>query len=248
MPSGVQTRTKRPLGRYNLTIRKRLRSIRSAAARSTHTIRWQAAITIVACCFLSGGAIASATPHRGSCLVPRLRNLVLSVARERAAHAGCTLRLAGASVKDATTQTVRRQAPRTGGRGSPITVWLNPLCRGSAEGGGPARSTEPGPSELITGFYLDGGPLARWSSPGCVRAEPAGAGTVQVLNPTTGAVIATQTSTDGQLVTMPLPAGSYTVVGTFADATANGQHSTESMSLQIPPGTTVRQDFVLQIP
>jgi len=69
-----------------------------------------------------------------------------------------------------------------------------------------------------------------------------------VLDPTTGAVLATQTSTDGHLATIPLPAGSYTIVGTFANATINGQHPTQSMSVQIPPGASVREDFVLQIP
>ncbi|HEV2980813.1 MAG TPA: carboxypeptidase-like regulatory domain-containing protein [Solirubrobacteraceae bacterium] len=119
-----------------------------------------------------------------------------------------------------------------------------------AEGprGGEPRITS-GPTELVSGFFLNGGPHRFYSSPGCRRPEPLpGAGTVRVLNPATGALVATATSTDGHFVTIPLPAGSYTIAGTFGDATVNGRHATKSMSVQIPPGHSVRQDFILQIP
>lgn len=37
-----------------------------------------------------------------------------------------------------------------------------------------------------------------------------------------GVVIATQTSVSGRFVEIPLPAGAYTVTGTFVDDTING--------------------------
>jgi hypothetical protein len=101
----------------------------------------------------------------------------------------------------------------------------------------------PGPTELVSGFYLDGGPLARFSAPDCKRPEPPpGAGVVEVIT-ATGALVATQTSTTGRLVKIPLSAGSYTIRGTFLNATINGTHPTETQSLTIPTGHTVRQDF-----
>jgi hypothetical protein len=113
-------------------------------------------------------------------------------------------------------------------------------------GSEPVRS--PGPTELVSGFYLDGGPLARFSDPGCIRpAPPPGVGIVEVINPTTGALVATQTSERGRFAEIPLPAGSYTIRGTFLDATINGVHPHKTESVIIPPGRTVRQDFFLGI-
>ena len=68
-----------------------------------------------------------------------------------------------------------------------------------------------------------------------------------MINPS-GTVVATNTSTYGHFVEIPLAAGSYTVRGTFFSATVNGVHPTETQSLVIPPGSTVRQDFFLSIP
>ncbi len=106
----------------------------------------------------------------------------------------------------------------------------------------------PGPTELVSGFFLGGGPLVSYSAPGCKRPPPVpGAGTVEVVN-ASGTVVATQTSTSGRFVKIPLPAGSYTIRGTFLDATENGVHPQETESLVIPAGRTVRQDFSLSIP
>ena len=70
-----------------------------------------------------------------------------------------------------------------------------------------------------------------------------------------GEVVATQTSEDGHFVEIPLPAGSYTITGTFLKATIctgwateTCVHPKETESVVIPAGYTVRQDFVLQIP
>jgi hypothetical protein len=131
-----------------------------------------------------------------------------------------------------------------------MTVWLNPLCNREAAHG--PEFNEPlvtqGPTELVSGFFLVGGPDdRRFSDPGCKRpVPPPGAGTVEVTN-ASGEVVATQTSTSGHFVEIPLPAGSYTITGTFLDATTNGVNPKKSESIVIPPGHTVRQDFFLSI-
>jgi len=199
----------------------------------------------------SAGAFARPAARASrTCDVPRLTGLTLTVARKRAAHAGCTLRVKGAALERATVQTVERQSPARGGRGSSVTVWLNPFCHGSALYG--PELAEPaltsGPTELVSGFYEGGGPLRLYSDPGCKRpVPPPGGGTVEVMN-ASGAVVATQTSTRGHFVEIPLPAGSYTITGTFAGTTINGVNPKQTQSVVIPPGDTVRQDFFLSVP
>ncbi len=205
----------------------------------------------VVLCIATGSASARAAARVGSaCHVPRLTGFTLSVARRRAAHGGCTLHVKGAKPEEPRVQTVERQSPR-GGHSSSVTVWLNPLCNGMAAHGPGLEEpiVTPGPTELISGFYLDGGPLVTFSDPGCKRpAPPPQAGTVEVTNTATGAVVATQTSAHGKFVEIPLPAGSYTIVGTFLEDTENGVHPKESESVVIPPGHTVRRDFFLNVP
>jgi hypothetical protein len=158
--------------------------------------------------------------------------------------------LKGAHLEQAEVQTVARQSPAGGEHSSGVTVWLNPFCRGEAASGPGLQEPvlTPGPTELVSGFYVVGGPLARFSDPGCKRpAPPPDAGTVEVTD-SSGAVVATQTSTRGHFVEISLAAGSYTITGTFLDATVNGVHPKESESVVIPPGDTVRQDFFLSVP
>ena len=139
------------------------------------------AVTVLSVAAMSAGP---ATGVRSACHVPRITGLTLSVAREPAAHAGCTLRVKGAALKQSSIQTVDRQLPAAGGRSSSVTLWLNPFCRGSAAYGPGLKEpvVRPGPTELVSGFYLDGGPLALFSAPGCKRpAPPPGAGIVEAL-------------------------------------------------------------------
>jgi hypothetical protein len=183
------------------------------------------------------------------CHAPQLRGLTLGVARLKATKAGCKLLLKGAALKQPEVQTIARQSPPAGRHSSTVTVWLNPFCRGSAAYG--PEISEPrvtaGSTELVSGFYLVGGPLTQFSAPNCKRpGSPPGAGVVEVIN-ATGALVATQTSTRGRFVKIPLPAGSYKIRGTFLNATVNGTHPTETQSLTVPTGHTVRQDFFLSI-
>ena len=198
-------------------------------------------------------APAHAHAHAASvCRVPRLAGLVLSVARKRAAKAGCRIRLQGAHVTTPQVQTIRTQTPRAGRHGRVVTVWVSPLCSGmGAEG---PDINEPrvtaGPTELVSGLYVVGGPLALWSEPRCTPhpGEP-GAGTITVRDPVNGAVVASQTVTRGHLATIPLAPGTYTIQGTFGSATINEQPGQSfPATVEIPPGKTVRQDVFLNVP
>jgi len=233
---------------------KGLRSARTRVLRLAFGL--VAALVLV---LLGLGVVGAAGAHRTEppvraaiCRVPRLTGLVLVVARPRAAKAGCTLRLLGAPVERPTVQTIRRQSPRPGRHVRVITVWVNPLCSGSAARG-PGLS-EPlvtrGPTELVSGFFLDGGPLRHWSEPRCgARRGTPGAGTITVSNAAGTVVVATQSVTDGKFGRIPLAPGTYTLTGTFANAFSNGQRiKTRPQTVTIGRGQTVRQDVVESIP
>jgi hypothetical protein len=127
-------------------------------------------------------------------------------------------------------------------------VWLNPFCFGSsAHGPGINEPTVTiGPTELVSGFYLNGGPPAVFSAPRCKRPEqPPVAGIVEVTN-ASGVIVATKWSTEGHFVEIALAAGSYTIRGTFLHVGFPNPSRTESVV--IPAGHTVRRDFFLDIP
>jgi hypothetical protein len=193
---------------------------------------------------------AGAAP--AGCRFPRVTRRVLAVARERAKKAGCELRIKDAAVEQPEIQTIRKQSRPAGHHGRLMTVWLNPLCSGSGAWGPPAG--EPflsrGPTELVSGLYLDGGPHRFRSAPRCesLSGTP-GAGSITVTDLATGATSAAQTVSAGQLATIPLPAGTYSVTGLFGNAVINGEQARSfPRTVKIPPGTTVRQDVVLSVP
>lgn len=210
-------------------------------------------VTAATVLFVASASASAYSPAQqdGKCRVPRLTGLTLTSAEKRAAHAGCKLQVKGARINEAAIQTVERQAPNARGRAIEVTVWINPSCRREADYAPEIKEpvVTPGPTELVSGFYLVGGPDSRhFSTPGCRLPAPSpGSGTVEVLG-ASGALLARQTSKSGHFVEIPLPPGSYTVNGTFLDATSNGVHPKETESVIIPPDHTVRQDFFLNIP
>ncbi len=184
------------------------------------------------------------------CTVPKLTGLTVAEAEASAAHAGCTLNVEGAPLERAEVQTVERQSPEQSQLSGGVTVSANPFCAGSAASGPLIR--EPmvtrGPTELVSGFFIAGGPLDLFSTPECKRPEPSpGAGTVEVID-ASGTLVATGTSAPGQFVEVPLPAGAYTIRGTFLQAFINGVNPKETESVEVTQGDTVRQDFVLGVP
>lgn len=180
-----------------------------------------------------------------------LTGLAISVAEVRAEKAGCHLRLAGSPVQRPTIQTIRRQSSRTGRRGPIVTAWVNPLCSGSAAWGPPRDEPlhSPGPTELVSGLYLDGGPLSLRSAARCTSLSGTpGAGTITVTDPASGAILATETVVNGQLARIRLPAGTYTLVGTFANAMSDNQNmQSPPRSVTIRSGQTTRQDVSVSI-
>lgn len=203
---------------------------------------------------------ARSSPHRpapaagraAGCRVPRLTGLRVTVARKRAVQAGCRILLLGAPVQRPEIQTIGRQSSLPGRQRGVITIWVNPLCSGSAAAGPPQGEPlrRPGPTALRSGLYLDGGPHVFRSVPRCasISGTPS-AGTITLTDPVSGAILARESVAAGQLATIPLPAGTYTILGTFANAISNGQHM-QSLpeSVTIPAGETVRQDVSVSIP
>jgi hypothetical protein len=188
--------------------------------------------------------------HADACHVPRLTGLVVASARSRAAKAGCRVRFLGAPVERPDVQTIRRQS-RPGQRRRIVTLWVNPVCPVSADPGPPRGEpfVTPGPAELVSGLYLDGGPLFLRSVPNCasISGTP-GAGTITVTDPVTGAVVASKNVADGQLGVIQLAPGTYTVVGTFANATSNGQPKrSPPETVTIPSDSSVRRDLEVSI-
>jgi hypothetical protein len=72
----------------------------------------------------------------------------------------------------------------------------------------------PGPTELITGLYIVGGPALPYSTPRC-REQPGRptTGTVEVLDAAGGTLVASRTITRAGLVTFRLTPGRYRVGG-----------------------------------
>jgi hypothetical protein len=198
---------------------------------------------------LHGASPTVAGAASRACRVPRLAGLTLEAARRRAHRAGCILGIEGAPPVKASIQTVRVQSPAAGRRASLVKVWLNRLCVDSATappGAGQPRLT-PGPTGLVSGFYLVGGPALPVSATNCDRrVSGTGPGMVEVLDDA-GDVLATADAFEEQLAEIALPAGSYSIRGTFLGALINGVHPTETQSLVIPAGDTVREDFLLSI-
>jgi hypothetical protein len=125
------------------------------------------------------------------------------------------------------------------------------LCSGSADWGPPSGEPlhTPGPTELISGLYLDGGPPRLRSARRCASLSgTSDAGTITVTDPASAAIVATATVASGQLAKIRLPAGIYTITGTFADAFSNNQHMQSLPRIvTIPSGQTVRQDVSVSI-
>ncbi len=202
-------------------------------------------------CLLPAGASAGPAARAGrSCRAPSLRGLTLALARKRAARVGCAVRLAGAKLEQATIQTVGRQSPAPEGRAPHLTLWLNPLCAGSAAYAPDVEepSVTAGPTEILSGFYVDGGPLVRFSAPHCRRPEPKSeGGTVEVLD-AQGAVVATATAPEGALVAIALAPGTYTLRGMSPDESLNDLHPRPTQPITVRAGYTIRQDFFLDVP
>lgn len=180
-----------------------------------------------------------------SCHAPRMIGLTVAAARNRAALRGCQLRLSGALVKMAQIQSIRTQSPRPGQVTKLLTVVVNPLCPSSSNIGPPPGEPleTPGPTELDTGLFIEGGAFIYRSAPNCKDLMgKSSAGTITVTN-SSGTVIADSTLTTGQLLKITLDAGQYTIAGIFA-----GGNHVGPTTVTVAAGEVVRQDLVLDVP
>ena len=109
----------------------------------------------------------------------------------------------------------------------------------------PVPPNEPvyrsGPTGLVSGLYVQGGP---YPAPPC-KPQPRGpyAGTVRVLDPQTGATVAQQSVKDGHLAHIRLASGRYDVTGRFA-----GGYTPPAVKIRVKAGRKVRQDVFQDVP
>ncbi len=184
-------------------------------------------IVPLAAAAIASGAVPGATAaHAGSggCIAPDVVGVSLSMARGALSVSGCAVQLHqlpahGEYVTPESAdgrQIVARQSPAKGARTAGVTVWLKPLCR-QPEQPGPERrgpASNSGPTELIVGLYLRGGPPR--TAPSCRRATPA-EGTLTVSTPG-GEVLVRRLVHAGRYGVFPLKPGRYVVIGSPSGA------------------------------
>jgi hypothetical protein len=212
--------------------------------------------TLVAATVAAAVTVASAapatTPGPSGCLTPRLVGKTEQAALRTARAAGCVVYLAGARLKQATVQTIAGQTPAPGTRSVAVTLTLNPLCFGLALSGPPHdEGMRRGPTELITGLYLVGGPALPYSSPHCRRpsgeTERPAPGTIDVRDPT-GTLVASRTTKRGRLETFRLRPGRYRVSGGPSTSGSGSAQQRLARSVTIRAGYTTRRYVIEPVP
>jgi hypothetical protein len=127
-------------------------------------------------------------------------------------------------------------------------MFVKPLCAQPAVPGPPPGEpfVRRGPTELVSGLFLAGGPLR--FSPRC-RAGVPSPGALSVKETPSGRTIVAHVKAAGSLAVVPLAPGRYVIEGTLADASRNGQPlQTDAVSVTIQAGKTTRLDVVAAIP
>jgi hypothetical protein len=187
-----------------------------------------------------------AAASTASCHAPRLTGLTVTVARRHAKVAGCDVRLVGAKLQMPQIQTIRTQNVRPGRVTRVVTLSVNPLCSGAADNGPPAGEPiiTPGPTELISGLFIEGGPFFFRSAPNCKEvAEKSSPGWITVTNAAGTVIVYKMELASGQLLHVKVPAGKYTITGVLSVNNKVGP-----ITVNVPAGKTVRQDLTLDAP
>jgi len=216
------------------------------------TVIGLAAPLALAALAVAGPVAPAAAGAAGGCVTPQVVGVSLAAARRALGASGCPVvvrQLPGngryrAPSRPDERQIVARQAPPPGSRAAKVTVWLSPLCvqpaqPGPPEGGG---SLVAGPTELVAGLYLSGGPLVSGTS--CRTGRPV-AGTLTVLSAQTGRQIAARTVNAGRFAIFPLRPGRYLLSGTLA---GHGSPVGEPRPFTVVAGRTRRLNLVQDIP
>jgi hypothetical protein len=195
---------------------------------------------------LSVTANVAAASTSSTCHAPRLTGLTVTVARRHAKLAGCNVRLVGAKLQMPQIQTIRTQDVRPGKATRVVTLTVNPLCSGAADNGPPAGEPiiKSGPTELISGLFLEGGPYFIRSAPNCRDvAEKSSPGWITVTDSDGTVIVNKMELTTGQLLYVKVPAGKYTLTGVLSVNNKVGP-----ITVEVPAGKTVRQDLTLDVP
>jgi len=103
---------------------------------------------------------------------------------------------------------------------------------------------EAGPTELISGLFIEGGPFIYRSVPNCESlVGKSSGGTITITN-SVGTVIANNMALSaGQLLYVNVTTGAYTISGVFSSGLKAGP-----ITVNVPSGEMVRQDLVLDVP
>jgi hypothetical protein len=206
-----------------------------------------------------GAAVPAATAAETStsgCLTPEVVGVDLAMARQALVSSGCNVQirqlpahgeLVTPSPPDGR-QLVARQRPLRGVRTPDVTLWLEPLCAQPAQPGPRRRGpvTSAGPNELISGLFVQGGPLQR--APHCRIGVPAG-GVLTVSSASGGRVIARRSVRPGHYGIFPLSPGRYLLAGTLARAGGEAGPSQLGPELvTIARNRTTRLNVVVPVP
>jgi len=179
------------------------------------------AVPLVLGAVASGALPATTSAEQHDCVAPEVVGVDLAMARQALSASGCATqirqlpghgRFVTPSAPDER-QLVGKQRPDGGAHTQGVTLWLEPLCRQAAAPGPESRgpSSEKGPTELIAGLFLEGGPLQ--TSPRCRQASTAG-GTLTIAT-TEGQLVASRTVRPGSFGVFPLRPGRYVVSGSL---------------------------------
>jgi hypothetical protein len=214
----------------------------------TRNVRlWLATSLIVAVVPLTlsmSAHVAAASPT--NCRAPRLTGATVTVARRDAKVAGCTLRLIGAKLQVPQVQTILRQSVPVGRLTEVVTPTVNPLCGGAALDGPPPGEPliSAGPTELISGLFIEGGPYVMRSAPTCKDvAETSSPGTITVTDAAGTVIVNREVLARGELLHVKVAPGRYTITGNLTKNNKLGP-----VTVKVPNGDTVRQDLTLQVP
>jgi hypothetical protein len=227
-----------------------MRTLISAPRRSAVPL---ALATLAASAALPSTTGADTSPR--SCIVPNVVGVSLEMARHALAASGCRVRvrelpsngpLVAPEVPDGR-QIVARQSPASASRARKVTVWLKPLCAQSAAPGPTERlpAVSKGPTELVSGLFLRGGPLVL--APRC-RTGRSSPGTIIVTAVASGRAIR-RTVRSGRFAIFPLKPGRYVLQGSFATASVNGKpFQPPPRQVTIEADRTTRLNVVAEIP
>jgi hypothetical protein len=145
-----------------------------------------------------------------------------------------------------TIQTIHTQSVRPGLVAKSVTVSVNPLCPSSSNIGPPPGEPiiKSGPTELITGLFIEGGAFIERSAPICKKLVGKSTGGTITITNAVGTVFANNMALSaGQLLYVNVPAGVYTITGSFS-----GGEKAGPVTVTVASGQIVRQDLVLDVP